>query len=134
MKNYKYINNWDLVDASAYKIMGAYLFNKNKDKLFEFAHSKYLWKQRIAIVATYYFIKQNKYDTTLEIAKILLNHKHDLIQKAVEWMIREIGNRNLQVETEFLKKYYKYMPKTMLRYAIEKFDSNTRKNYYNKLI
>ncbi|MCS7052399.1 MAG: DNA alkylation repair protein [Ignavibacterium sp.] len=123
------INNWDLVDLSAPKILGAYLFEREKNLLYDFAKSDHLWKQRISIVSTYYFIKRYHFEETLKISEILLNHKHDLIQKAVGWMLREIGNINLEVEINFLNKHYKQMPRTMLRYAIEKFDEDLRQKY-----
>lgn len=127
LSNLSSVNNWDLVDSSAPNILGAYLFNKeNRDILYEFARSNELWKQRIAILSTFYFIKQNQFEDTFKIAEILLHNKHDLIHKAVGWMLREIGNRNIDKEIEFLIKYYKDMPRTMLRYAIEKFEEELR--------
>ncbi|MDO8658403.1 MAG: DNA alkylation repair protein [Candidatus Levybacteria bacterium] len=133
LKNTKYINNWDLVDLSAPNIVGEYLLNKNKSVLYKLAKSKNLWDRRIAIISTYPFIKNNNFDNTLKISEILLDDKHDLIQKAVGWMLREIGKRNQKKEEEFLQKYYKTMPRTMLRYAIERFDENKRKFYLNKV-
>lgn len=129
IKSVDRINNWDLVDSTAYKILGPYLIDKDKWILYNFAQSNHLWKQRISIIATFYFIKNGQYEDTLEISKILLNHEHDLIHKAVGWMLREIGKRDKKVEVEFLKKYYKKMPRTMLRYAIEKFDKEEREKY-----
>ncbi|KPU27566.1 DNA alkylation repair protein [Caloranaerobacter sp. TR13] len=129
IKNINRVNNWDLVDSTAYKILGPYLIDKDKSLLYDFAKTDHLWKQRISIVTTYYFIKNGKYEDTLKISKLLLDHKHDLIHKAVGWMLREIGNRDKEVEVEFLKKYYKKMPRTMLRYAIEKFDKEERTKY-----
>lgn len=129
IKNISQVNNWDLVDSSAHKILGPHLISNKKDLLYKFAKSSNIWKQRIAIIATFYFIRNNRYDDTLNIAKILLNHKHDLIHKAVGWMLREIGNRDFEVEFDFLKKYYTQMPRTMLRYAIEKFDEGLRKKF-----
>lgn len=134
LENISYVNNWDLVDSSAYKILGDYLLDKQKDFLYDFARSNDLWKQRVAIIATFYFIKHKEYDDTLKIALILLTHKHDLIHKAVGWMLREIGKRDFDVEFSFLKKYYKQMPRTMLRYAIEKFDEDLRKQFLRGLI
>ncbi len=131
LKNRFQINNWDLVDLSAHYILGEWLFNHNKEKkiLYEMANSTNLWEKRISIITTYYFIRQNDFTDTLKISKILLNDKHDLIHKAVGWMLREVGNRKLQIEEEFLKKHYKKMPRTMLRYAIEKFEEEKRKKY-----
>ena len=129
LKNRKGINNWDLVDLSAPKIAGAYLIDKEKDQLYKFANSKDLWEKRISIISTQAFIREHFFEDTLNISEILLNDKHDLIHKAVGWMLREIGNRDLEIEEEFLKKYYKTMPRTMLRYAIEKFPERKRKSY-----
>jgi len=129
LKNTKRVNNWDLVDLSAEKIIGAYLMDKDKKVLFKLARSKSLWEKRIAIMSTFQFIKNGMFETTLEISDILLKEEHDLIHKAVGWMLREIGNRNLVVEELYLKKHYKTMPRTMLRYAIEKFPENKRQAY-----
>jgi 3-methyladenine DNA glycosylase AlkD len=129
IKNSKQANNWDLVDLSAPKIMGNYLLDKPRDALYKFAVSKNLWQKRISILATFMFIKYKKYNDSLRIAKILLKDKHDLIHKAVGWMLREIGKQDLAVEEKFLKKYYKKMPRTMLRYAIEKFQEEKRQKY-----
>jgi len=129
LKNTKNINNWDLVDLSAYKIVGDYLFDEPKAILYKLAKSKSVWERRIAIMATFNFIKKNKFRETLKIAKILLRDKHDLIQKAVGWMLREVGKRNFKTEEGFLNKYYKKMARTMLYYAIEKFPERKRKRY-----
>ncbi|MGB8816233.1 MAG: DNA alkylation repair protein [Minisyncoccia bacterium] len=128
-KNTKYINNWDLVDLSAPKIVGVYLFDKNRKILFKFAKSKNLWEKRIAILSTFYFIKKMDFSNTLKIARILLLDKHDLIHKAVGWMLREVGKRSFVVEEKFLLANYKKMPRTMLRYAIEKFPEIVRKKF-----
>jgi 3-methyladenine DNA glycosylase AlkD len=132
IKNAKQANNWDLVDLSAPKIVGEYLLNKDKKILYKFARSKNLWEKRIAIISTYTFIKNNKYKDTFKIAKILMNDKHDLIHKAVGWMLREIGKMSQKDEETFLFKYYKKMPRTMLRYAIEKFPEEKRLKYLYK--
>lgn len=124
-----YINNWDLVDLSCGDIMGGYLFDKSKDDLYNFARSKYLWKERIAIVSTIYFIRRQQFDDTLAISEILLQHSHDLIHKAVGWMLREVGKRDLLKERRFLLQHYKTMPRTMLRYAIEKFEESDRQAF-----
>jgi 3-methyladenine DNA glycosylase AlkD len=129
LKNTNRINNWDLVDLSAGEIVGAYLFDKEKDILFKLVKSKLLWERRISVIASFYFIKNNSFETTLKLSEQLLNDKHDLIHKAVGWMLREIGKRNMEVEEEFLRKYYKTMPRTMLRYAIEKFPEEKRLAY-----
>ena len=129
LKNRKGINNWDLVDISAPKIIGKHLLEKDKSILFKFALSKNLWERRIAILSTWEFIKNNNYKPTLQIAGILLKDKHDLIHKAVGWMLREIGKKEIAVEEKFLKSCYKKMPRTMLRYAIEKFPETKRKKY-----
>lgn len=129
IKNIDRVNNWDLVDSTAYKILGPYLIDKDKSLLYEFANSGHLWKQRVAIIATKYFISKGMYEDTLKISEILLHHQHDLIHKAVGWMLREVGNKDKEVEKEFLNKHYKKMPRTMLRYAIEKFENEERKEY-----
>ncbi len=123
------INNWNLVDASAHLIVGAHLFNKNKTVLETLAKSSNLWERRIAIVSTWYFIRQNKFEYTVKIAKILLNDQHDLIHKSVGWMLREMGKKNQSTLVNFLEKYAHKMPRTMLRYAIEKFPESERKKY-----
>ena len=132
LKNTKNINNWDLIDLSSGKILGNYLLNKNKSILYKLAKSKSLWERRISIMATSEFIRNNKFEDTLKISEILLKDKHDLIHKAVGWMLREIGKRDLSVEEKFLKKHLKKMPRTMLRYAIEKFDEKKRRYYLGK--
>lgn len=129
IKNSKQANNWDLVDLSAPKIVGNYLLDKDKKILYKFAVSKNLWQKRISILATFMFIKYKKYGDSIKIAKILMKDKHDLIHKAVGWMLREVGNKNMIEEEKFLKKYYKKMPRTMLRYAIEKFPEEKRQKY-----
>lgn len=134
ISNLEYVNNWDLVDSSADKILGAYLAERDRSILYRLARTNHLWSQRIAIMATFYFIRRNEFQDTLEIAKILLKHEHDLIHKAVGWMLREVGKRDFRVEYEFLKKYYKEMPRTMLRYAIEKFEPELRQQFLKGLI
>ena len=128
-----FINNWDLVDLTAPKIIGKYLFTNKSDLLFKLAASDNLWERRIAVLATFYFIQQNSFIEALQVAKILVNDKHDLIHKAVGWMLREIGKRDLLTEEKFLKKYLKVMPRTMLRYAIEKFPEEKRRQYLMKV-
>jgi len=132
LKNTKNINNWDLVDLSAPKILGDYLLNKERTTLYQLAKSNNLWENRIAILSTYTFIKNNQFEDTLSISKILLNHKHDLIHKAVGWMLREIGKKDLQILERFLKQHHKQMPRTMLRYTIERFSKAKRKVYLRR--
>ncbi len=129
LKNSRRVNNWDLVDLSAPNIVGTFLLDKERDILLEYAQSENLWEKRIAIVSTFIFIRNNQFEDTLKIAEVLLNDNHDLIHKAVGWMLREAGKRDLDVLENFLKKYYKDMPRTMLRYAIEKFPEEKRKAY-----
>jgi len=132
LKNAKYINNWDLVDSSAEHIVGGYLNDKDKSILKKLAKSKLIWERRIAMLATFHYIKKGRAKEAFEIAEMLLKDEHDLIHKAVGWMLREIGKRcSRPVEETFLKKYYKTMPRTMLRYAIEHFPANLKKLYMN---
>lgn len=129
LKNTKYINNWDLVDSSAHHIVGTYLEDKGKQTLYKLSRSNSLWERRIAVISTFHFIRKNQFNETLRISKQLINDEEDLIHKAVGWMLREIGKRDLAVERAFLKAYYREMPRTMLRYAIEKFPERERKKY-----
>ena len=132
LENTLYINNWDLVDLSADKIVGSYLFEKPKNILYSLAASKNLWERRIAVMATFDFIKKGFYEDTLKLARILLNDRHDLIHKAVGWMLREIGKRcSQEVLEQFLLVNYKQMPRTMLRYAIERLPEDLRLQYLN---
>jgi len=126
LKNTNRINNWDLVDVTAPNIVGDFLTVRDKKILYDFAKSDNLWKKRIAIVSTLSFIRKNQYKDTLKIAEILLNDKHDLIHKAVGWMLREVGKKDIDELRGFLKKHYKKMPRTMLRYSIEKFPKEER--------
>lgn len=129
LKSTRYINNWDLVDTSADLIVGQHLIDRDKSILYKLATSKNLWERRIAIIATWAFIKKNQFIETLKIAEILLNDKHDLIHKAIGWMLREVGKKDQKVEEDFLKKYYHKMPRTSLRYAIERFPKKLRTAY-----
>lgn len=132
LKNTKNINNWDLVDISAPDIIGDYLFDKDRGILYNLARSENLWERRIAILATFHFIKKNDFSDTLKISELLLGDKHDLIHKAIGWMLREVGKRNQYIEEQFLKKHYKKIPRTTLKYAIERFYENKRKFYLGK--
>jgi len=135
LQNTKRINNWDLVDLTAEKIIGPYLTNKNKGILLKLAHSKNIWERRIAILSTFHYIKKGENALTFQIAEILLKDSHDLIHKAVGWMLREVGKRcGEKIEDEFLKKHYKQMPRTMLRYAVERYPENKRLKYLNSKI
>jgi 3-methyladenine DNA glycosylase AlkD len=129
LKNTRNINNWDLVDLSSRDIIGNYLLDKDKSLLYQVANSRDLWEKRIAIISTFEFIRKNQFDDTINISEILLKDKHDLIHKAVGWMLREVGKRNQEILESFLKKHHKTMPRTMLRYAIEKFPENKRKAF-----
>ena len=134
LKNTKYINNWDLVDLSASRIVGEYLKDKPVDILYTLAKSKSLWERRIAIISTFQFIWEGRFAETLKISKILLTDRHDLIHKAVGWMLREVGKRSFKTEEGFLKKHYKKMPRTMLRYSIEKFPEKLRLRYLTGVV
>ena len=129
MNSTKHINNWDLVDTSAPYIAGDYFENKDKKPLYDFALSSDMWKRRIAILSTFHMIRKNSFDDALKISEILVNDKEDLIHKAVGWMLREVGKREIALEKVFLEKHYKEMPRTMLRYAIEKFPEAERQGY-----
>lgn len=129
LKNTRYINNWDLVDLSAPNIVGDHLAGRSRKPLYALARSRDLWKKRIAILATFRFIKQNDFADTLAIAGMLVRDDHDLIHKAVGWMLREVGKRDMRVEEGFLQKHCQTMPRTMLRYAIERFPEVKRQRY-----
>ncbi|MCD6104745.1 MAG: DNA alkylation repair protein [Thermosipho sp. (in: Bacteria)] len=128
LKNIHKVNNWDLVDGSAPEILGPYLKNKDKSLLYEFANSENIWKQRISILTTFYYIKKDDFSDAIKIAEILISKKrHDLINKAVGWTLREIGKKNKKLLIDFLKKHYNNLSRTTIRYAIEKFDNDERK-------
>ena len=129
VSSFKYVNNWDLVDVTCPHVIGKHLIDKERSILYSWAKSAELWTKRIAIVSTHWFIRKNDLDDTFKIAEILLNDGHDLIHKAVGWMLREAGKRDLEKEEIFLKKHYKNMPRTMLRYSIEKFPEPKRQKY-----
>ncbi len=132
LKNSKCFNNWDLVDLSAPKILGKFLINKEKKIIYSLSKSENIWEKRIAIVSTYSLIKENKFEDTLEISKILLQDAQDLIQKAVGWMLREVGKRNIKELKKFLEENKEKMSRTTLRYSIEKFNEKERKKYLSK--
>ncbi|MEM7583899.1 MAG: DNA alkylation repair protein [Acidobacteriota bacterium] len=123
------INNWDLVDSSAHQIVGGYLKSRDRQPLYELARSSSLWERRIAIIATYRYIKSDDFTDTLKLAALLRDDPEDLIHKAVGWMLREVGKRDGGVERAFLAQHYRDMPRTMLRYAIEKFPAEERQAY-----
>ena len=127
--NTKWVNNWDLVDASAYKIVGTYLFDKPRSVLYKLVKSNNIWERRIAMVSTYQFIRHNQFADTLKISEILLTDKHDLIHKAVGWMLRETGKRSEKTLVKFLNKNAARMPRTTLRYSIERFPEKQRLSY-----
>ena len=129
LRKTKYINNWDLVDLTAHHIVGGFLIDKDRGILHALAQSNNLWKRRIAVLSTFHFIRYDQFSDFLKIARILLSDKEDLIHKAVGWMLREVGKRDLKAEEKFLRKYYKKMPRTMLRYAIERFPEPKRQKY-----
>jgi 3-methyladenine DNA glycosylase AlkD len=134
MSNATLFNNWDLVDLTCHHIVGAWLLDKDRSPLYDFAQSDNLWKQRIAMISTYYYLKRDDYRDTFRLATILLHHKHDLIHKAVGWMLREVGKRDHEAETTYLleDERYKSMPRTMLRYAIERFPEPERQFFLKK--
>jgi 3-methyladenine DNA glycosylase AlkD len=129
LKNTKFINNWDLVDSSAEHIVGAFLWDQERTPLYRLAKSGDLWERRIAIMATFHFIKRGAFRETLKVARMLRSDREDLIHKAVGWMLREVGKRDVKAEEDFLKENYKLMPRVMLRYAIERFPEEKRRRY-----
>jgi len=132
LANTNRINNWDLVDTSAPYILGDYLLKKDKRILYKFARSKNIWERRIAVITAGTFVKSGNYRDLIKISEMLLKDKHDLIHKATGWMLRELGKISPEAEIEFLDKYYHTMPRTMLRYAIEKFSPERRRHYLQK--
>jgi 3-methyladenine DNA glycosylase AlkD len=129
LKHTRHINNWDLVDSSAEHIIGAHLAEGDQEMLERLARSPDLWERRIAIVATLHYIKRGEFKPTLKIARLLLNDEHDLIHKAAGWMLREVGKRDRAAEVRFLTRYAKRMPRTMLRYALERFPPAERSRW-----
>ena len=134
LDNLSRVNNWDLVDLSADKILGDFLLDKDRSILYTLCRSDHLWSQRVSIMSTFFFIRHGQFDDTFRIAAQLLSRKHDLIHKAAGWMLREVGKRDKKAEVSFLKKHYRTMPRTMLRYAIEKFGPEERKRYLKGLV
>jgi 3-methyladenine DNA glycosylase AlkD len=132
LKNTKKINNWDLVDVTAPRIVGKYLLDKDRKILYSLAESSNLWEKRIAIVSTYWFIRNHEFQDTIKISEMLLKDKHDLIHKAVGWMLREVGKKDENVLKYFLDEHHKHLPRTMLRYAIERLTENERNKYMKK--
>lgn len=129
LSNLQYVNNWDLVDSSAHHILGQYLSDKSRKILYKLARSSRLWDRRVSIITTLHFIKQGDFSDTLKLAEILLKDTEDLMHKAVGWMLREVGKKDQQVLEDFLKLHYQNMPRTMLRYAIERFSQTKRTQY-----
>lgn len=129
LRNLEFINNWDLVDVSCHKIVGAYLLDKDRDMLYDMASRPHLWTQRVAMVSTFWFIRHRQVNDTYQLAERLLNHPHDLMHKAVGWMLREAGKRDEGVLEDFLQTHIRQMPRTALRYAIERFEETKRKYY-----
>lgn len=129
LKHTQRVNNWDLVDSSASQIVGSQLETRDRTLLYKLVKSASIWERRIAIISTFHFIRHDQYEDALKLAGQLLQDKEDLIHKAVGWMLREVGKRNVAVEKDFLRLHYKTMPRTMLRYAIEKFPEQERKQY-----
>lgn len=133
LKNVQYINNWDLVDLSAPKIVGHFTYeNKNNKMIYDLSDSSHLWSERIAVVSQYYLIKRGQFSLITELSEKFLTHKHDLMHKAIGWMLREMGKVDINSLYSFLDKHYKVMPRTMLRYSIEKLAPEKRKHYMYK--
>lgn len=129
LRNTAHVNNWDLVDVSAHKIVGPFLAHKEKSALMKLAKSDSVWERRISVLATFHYIAQRRFKTALRIARMLLHDQHDLIHKAAGWMLREVGKKDQTVLEKFLDQYGQVMPRTMLRYAIEKMSAEKRKYY-----
>jgi 3-methyladenine DNA glycosylase AlkD len=132
LKNLHRANNWDLIDLTASKILGSFLLNKDKRVLYKLAKSKNIWERRASIVSTFSFIYENQFQDTMKISEILLADSHDLIQKAVGWMLREVGKRDIKILEFFLEKNYKKISRTTLRYSIEKMPEIKRQYYLRK--
>jgi 3-methyladenine DNA glycosylase AlkD len=134
LSNTSHINNWDLVDLSAEHIVGRFLQNRDRAPLYRLVISESLWERRIAIISTFYFIRQGKFTDTLALAEMVLADREELIHKAAGWMLREVGKRELAAEEEFLQIHYRQMPRVMLRYAIERFPEERRQLYLKGLL
>ncbi len=132
LRNTCHINNWDLVDASAEHIVGAYLYGRDRDRLYKLAASKNLWERRVGIMATFHFVRQGDFADTLALCEHLMGDSEDLIHKACGWMLREVGNRERTVEEDFLDSHATSLPRTMLRYAIERFSKERRHHYMQR--
>jgi len=132
LDNTAYVNNWDLVDSSSYKILGEWLVDRERGILYQLAESDNIWERRISIISTFAFINRGDLTDALALAKILINDDHDLIHKASGWVLREVGKKDRAALEEFLLEYYKMMPRTMLRYAIERLPNDRRKFYLEK--
>lgn len=124
-----FVNNWDLVDSSCHQILGHFYWKREKTLFYELADSGHLWRQRVSMISSFFWIKKGEFTDTVALAEKLKNHPHDLMHKAVGWMLREIGKRDFDTEMEFLKKHYQTMPRTALRYAIEKFPEELRQDF-----
>ncbi len=129
LKSTRFVNNWDLVDSSAEHIVGAHLWERPRTPLGRLSQSEDLWERRVAVMATFHFVKRGEFGETLKLARALLSDGEDLIHKAVGWMLREVGNRDPEAEEAFLKEHYRRMPRVMLRYAIERFPEEKRQRY-----
>jgi 3-methyladenine DNA glycosylase AlkD len=132
LENTSFINNWDLVDSSAHKILGIWLLDKPRDILYQLAKSESIWERRISIISTFAFIKQGELTDAVALAKILMNDEHDLIHKATGWVLREVGKKDVEQLYSFLDENYPEMPRTMLRYSIEKLSEEQKKHYLSR--
>jgi 3-methyladenine DNA glycosylase AlkD len=132
LDNTTYVNNWDLVDSSAHKILGEWLVDKERKILYQLAESDTIWERRISIIATFAFINREELTDALALAKILISDEHDLIHKASGWVLREVGKKDIAALEGFLLEYYQQMPRTMLRYAIERLPDEQRKFFLRR--